>query len=97
VSDSTPISKLLTILKVKGFVFVISEDNIRGIVTRADINKPVVRIYLFGNISLFELHLNYWIRMLYSRTVSRIIIVKIGLNIVKSRHYIPPQYYIFES
>lgn len=66
VSDSTPISKLLTILKTKEFVFVISEDNIRGIVTRADINKPVVRIYLFGIISLFELHLNFWIRKFYS-------------------------------
>jgi hypothetical protein len=66
VSGSTPISKLLTILKSREFVFVIAEDKIRGIVTRADINKPVVRIYLFGIISLFELHLNFWIRKFYS-------------------------------
>ena len=61
ISDSTPISKLLNILSDTFFSFVLVEDRVEGIVTRADINKPVVRIYLFGIISLFELHLNFWI------------------------------------
>jgi predicted transcriptional regulator len=62
ISDSTPISSLLNILIKSPFAFVLNENNITGIVTRADINKPIVRIYLFGIISLFELHLNFWIR-----------------------------------
>jgi len=61
ISDSTPISKLLNVLAERSFAFVINENHIDGIVTRADVNKPIVRIYLFGIISLFELHLNFWI------------------------------------
>lgn len=62
ISDSTPISDLLDILSEKEYVYVLDKNSIEGIVTRADINKPIVRIYLFGIISLFELHLNYWIK-----------------------------------
>lgn len=61
ISDSTPISDLLDILSEKEYVYILEKNSIEGIVTRADINKPIVRIYLFGIISLFELHLNYWI------------------------------------
>lgn len=61
ISDSTPISDLLDILYDREYVYVLEKNSIEGIVTRADINKPIVRIYLFGIISLFELHLNYWI------------------------------------
>ncbi len=65
ISDSTPISDLLEILSNKEFVYVLDRNEIEGIVTRADINKPIVRIYLFGMLSLFELHLNYWITKIY--------------------------------
>lgn len=61
ISDSTPICDLLDILTETEYVYVLDKNSIEGIVTRADINKPIVRIYLFGIISLFELHLNYWI------------------------------------
>ena len=65
ISESTPLSELFKILKTKNSVFVLNGDEINGIVTRADINKPVVRIYLFGVISLFEMNLNYWIKASY--------------------------------
>ena len=42
-----------------------TKNEVTGIVAKADINKPIVRIYLFGIISLFELHLNYWIVKYY--------------------------------
>ena len=61
ISDSTPISEIFSILSEKDFSFVLSGNQISGIITRADINKPPVRIYLFGLISLFEMHLNAWI------------------------------------
>ncbi len=60
-SDSTPILELLNILSIKPYSFVVESNKVVGIVTRADINKPIVRIYIFGIISLFELHLNFWI------------------------------------
>ena len=61
ISDSTPIAELLELLTKNGHMFILTKNKISGIVAKADINKPIVRIYLFGIISLFELHLNYWI------------------------------------
>ena len=40
-------------------------SSVRGIVTRSDLNKPPVRIYLFGLISLLEMHMQYWIIKTY--------------------------------
>lgn len=40
--------------------------NGKGIVTFADLNKPPVRVYLFGLVSLLEVHLRFWIRTAYS-------------------------------
>ncbi len=65
VTDSTPIHKLIRLLEKREFVFVLHGNAIDGIVTRADINKPIVRLYLFGIISLFEMHLNYWIELFH--------------------------------
>lgn len=67
ISDSTPLAELFEILLNKEFVYILSKGAIEGIVTRADINKPIVRIYLFGLISLYELHLNYWIIKKYDQ------------------------------
>lgn len=61
ISDSTPLVSLFSILKDNDFIFVLSGQSISGMITRADINKPVMRIYLFGMISLLEMHLNFWI------------------------------------
>lgn len=65
ISDSTPISELFSVLSETAFSFVISGKHISGIVTKADINKPPVRIYLFGMISLLEMHLSAWINHYY--------------------------------
>lgn len=67
ISDSTPLAELFEILLDKEFVYILSKGAIEGIVTRADINKPIVRIYLFGLISLYELHLNFWITKNYDQ------------------------------
>lgn len=61
VSDSTPLANIVNILDGKEFAFVIAGNQITGIITKADINKPPVRIYIFGIISLLEMHLNLWI------------------------------------
>lgn len=61
ISDNTPVANLLHLLKCKERVFVASEAKVWGIVTRADLNKPPIRVYLFGLISLLEMHLQFWI------------------------------------
>jgi hypothetical protein len=65
ISDSTPLASLLSIFKTKEYVFVLMGRHVEGIITRADLNKPPVRVYLFGLISLLEMHLTYWIKRAY--------------------------------
>lgn len=62
ISDATPLPDVLSSLKGQPISFVLIGSQVRGIVTRADLNKPPVRVYLFGLISLLEMHLNFWIR-----------------------------------
>lgn len=61
ISDSTPIADIVHELKKRKTLFVNYGSNISYIITRADLNKPPVRIFIFGMISLLEMHLNYWV------------------------------------
>jgi hypothetical protein len=65
VSDATPLAELFLVLKERSRVFVVVGSGVKGIVTLADLNKPPVRIYLFGLVSLLEMHLRYWVREEY--------------------------------
>lgn len=65
ISESAPIAELFSVLSESNFVFVLNKINVEGIVTQADLNKPPVRIYLFGLISLLEMHMGFWIRNHY--------------------------------
>lgn len=65
ISDSTPLSELLGILRKKEHAFVVVRSGVRAIVSQADLNKPPVRVYLFGLISLLEMHLRFWISKEY--------------------------------
>jgi len=65
VAISTPLPELLKKLSNAQFAFVLSGSAIEGIVTRADLQKPPVRILLFSLISLLEMHLTYWISRVY--------------------------------
>ena len=65
ISDSAPIADIFAVFTKRDFSFVLYGKQIIGIITKADINKPPVRIYLFGIISLFEMHLNSWINHFY--------------------------------
>jgi hypothetical protein len=65
ISDSTPVANIVNILDGNEFAFVIAGNQITGIITKADINKPPVRIFIFGVISLLEMHLNLWISHYY--------------------------------
>jgi hypothetical protein len=65
ISDSTPLPSVLAFLQQRQHGFVLVGLEVGGIVTRADLNKPGVRVYLFGVISLLEMHLTFWIRDIY--------------------------------
>jgi len=65
ISNATPLIDVLSILRDKNRVFVLSGDIVTGIITRADLQKPPVRILLFGLVSLLEIHLSYLIRKYY--------------------------------
>jgi len=61
ISDATPLAKMFSLLGAHPYSFVLVDDLIAGIITRADLNKPPARIYLFGLVSLLEMHLVFWI------------------------------------
>jgi hypothetical protein len=65
VSDATPLGDLLSLLRSKERVFVLVGADVKGIITLADLNKPSVRVYLFGLISLLEMHLRFWVLASY--------------------------------
>jgi hypothetical protein len=65
VSESMSIDPLLARLRERPFVFVSVDSRIVGILTLADLNKPLVRVYFFGLISLLEIHMSFWISQEY--------------------------------
>lgn len=58
---STPLGQLLPALEQRTQAFVLDGAQVYGIVTRADLNKPPVRLYLFGLITMLEMHMSFWI------------------------------------
>lgn len=66
ISDATPIADLLRVLRSKERAFVLVGPDVKGIVTLADLNKPPIRVYLFGLVSLLEMHLRFWVRHAYA-------------------------------
>ncbi|OGP90367.1 MAG: hypothetical protein A2156_00060 [Deltaproteobacteria bacterium RBG_16_48_10] len=67
ISNSTPLINVLPILRDRPRVFILSENTVTGIITRADLQKPPVRILLFGLVSLLEIHLSRLIQKYYPR------------------------------
>lgn len=65
VSDSTPLIQLLYLFKEKERLFVLEANRVTKLVTLADLQKPPIRMLLFGMISLLEMHLLRLILMFY--------------------------------
>lgn len=57
VSDSTPLIQLLYMFKDTDRFFVLEANRVTKLVTLADLQKPPIRMLLFGMISLLEMHL----------------------------------------
>ncbi len=65
ISDSTPIIEVLDVLRAQPRVFVVSGNHVFGIVTRADLQKPAVRLVVFGLVTLLESQLSQLVRKFY--------------------------------
>lgn len=65
ISESTPLARVLAELQNRTHAFVLVDHEVAGIVTRADLQKPPVRLYLFGLVTLLEMHLTGLIRRHY--------------------------------
>lgn len=57
VPDSEPLGKIILTLNECDFLFVTTLGPAEGIVTRSDLQKPAVRMWLFGMVTLIELRL----------------------------------------
>lgn len=65
VDENYSLVDLLDTLKTSNFKYVTSIGSVFGIITRSDLNKPIPRTYLFGVVSLVELHMNFWVNYNY--------------------------------
>lgn len=65
IANSTPLLDILPILKDKERIFVLYGNEVRGIITRGDLQKISVRMFLFGLISLLEMKMTKIIRYYY--------------------------------
>jgi hypothetical protein len=65
ISVNTPIIDILNNLKEKERLFVLKSSYIEGIITRADLQKPPVRLFFFSLVTILEMHLTFWIRKYY--------------------------------
>ena len=54
ITDSTPLDKVISLLRLREFYFVMKMNLIQKIVTVADINRLAVRVYIFSMISRLE-------------------------------------------
>lgn len=65
IDDAVPLQFVLDCLARHPFLFVRVSGDVSAILTWADLNKPIVRIYIFGLISLLEMHLSFWVAHTY--------------------------------
>jgi len=65
ISDSTPIIDLISILRDTPAIFVLVRNKVKNIVTRADLQKPPVRMLIFGYINILEMNLLQTINYFY--------------------------------
>jgi hypothetical protein len=70
VSSTTPLIDLLPIMKNRDHLFVLDWARLESIVTSADLQKPPVRMLLFGLVSLFDIFLLAFVEEAFSRRVA---------------------------
>jgi hypothetical protein len=64
-NPSVGIAELLDRLSHCPYLFVTIDEAVSGVITVADLNKPLVRVYFFGLLSLLEIHMSFWVAQEY--------------------------------
>jgi len=67
ISHSMPLINVLKVLRDSTYRFVHDGTHVNAIVTRADMQKPAVRIFLFGLITMLEMHLTELVNRFYPK------------------------------
>lgn len=65
VSGSCPLSEIGMVLSRHQYCFVTTLESIGGVITRNDFEKPIVRMWLFGVLTMIEMELTERIRTLW--------------------------------
>lgn len=66
VSDTAPLRAVMSLFREKERVFVLEDTVIRSIITKADLQKQPIRVFIFGLISLLEMHFARLVEKYYS-------------------------------
>jgi hypothetical protein len=64
-AESTPLRDVFSMLRDAPRAFVLDRNKVVGIVTRGDLQKAPIRMWLFGLLTILEMHLLRLIRTLY--------------------------------
>lgn len=72
IANSTPLIDILPIMKENNWIFVLEKNHVTSIVTRADLQKAPMRMFLFGLITLLEMNMQRIIVSFYTRNAWRI-------------------------
>jgi hypothetical protein len=62
IAESTPLLDVFVLLRNQPWRFVLDRNDVAAIVTRGDLRKPPVRMFLFVLVNLLEMHLGRLIR-----------------------------------
>jgi len=65
ISESTPIIDFISLFKERKRLFVLDKNQVKGIITRGDLQKTSLRMLLFGYISLLEMQMQRIIQNMY--------------------------------
>lgn len=77
--DST-ITDLIQVLTRHSYCFVVVLDSIVGVITRNDMNKPTIRMWLFGIITIVEMYLTRSIETIHAEGAWQPLLTKNRLN-----------------
>jgi len=65
ITNSTKLMKVLELMETRERLFMLEDDEVKGIITRGDLQKAPMRLMIFGILSILEMHLQREIENMY--------------------------------
>jgi hypothetical protein len=85
-SARRPISEVMDALRGNGQVFILHSDRVDSIITKGDLQKAPVRMWLFGLVSLLEMQLLRLIRMRFGEEGWQKLLTEKRMDAAKKMH-----------